>query len=435
MDNNIKKVKCSFGKVLGKLLKQGKNLLILFFAIILISSSTSVMASSNSASNAGNKNEEVKFNFDVEKLRGTEVTFYGWGGSEKTNGWIDGYLSKVMMEKYGIKLKRVGMGIDEILSQLIAEKEASSKKGTIDVVWINGENFYTAKNKGLLYGRIDSFIPNYKKYIDSNNTENTEDFNTSVEGMEIPYGRAQLVLIMDGEILKTPINSTKELLEVAKNNPGIITYPAPPDFTGSAFVRNILCDIVGYENILKAGNDEGKLREVLKPGFDYLKEIKPYLWKEGKTYPVDSTQQNNLFSDGEVSFNLTYHPYSLLSEKATGHFPKTSFSSLFSKGTIGNTHFVSMAFNSPNPEGAMVLINEIISVEAQASKYDPKVWGDLPILSNEKLSKEEKELFSKVDLGEGAISQEELLSKRIPELPVDVLLLIEKIWLEEIPVE
>ncbi|WDU83627.1 hypothetical protein [Caloramator sp. Dgby_cultured_2] len=36
----------------------------------------------------------------------------------------------------------------------------------------------------------------------------------------------------------------KEFLNLQKY-PGKITYPDVTDFTGSAFVRNIICDIVG----------------------------------------------------------------------------------------------------------------------------------------------------------------------------------------------
>lgn len=398
-----------------------KKFLVLF-SLVLIMTFTKV---STLASESGP--------IDIEKLRGTEVTFYGWGGSEKTNAWIDGFLKESMEKKYGIKLKRVGMDIDNILNQLISEKEAKVEKGVIDVIWINGENFVTAKNKGLLFGEITSKIPNYGKLIDGNNEENTTDFGEKTEGFEVPYGRAQLVMILDGETIKKPIKSYKDLMEIAKENPGKITYPALPDFTGSAFVRNVLVEVVGYEKIMASANDENKLREVLKPGFDFLKELKPYLWKEGKTYPSDISQQDNLFSDGELAFTVSYNPYHILSQKESGHFPEDSFISVFDKGTFGNTHFVSIAFNSPNSQGAMLLINEIISAEAQSKKYDPLVWGDLPVIDNNKLSKEEMALFDGVTLGEGAISQKELLEKRLPELPVGVLLTIEKIWNEEIP--
>lgn len=366
-------------------------------------------------------------------MAGTTVTFYGWGGDEKINAWIDGYLTDVMKSQYDIKLKRVGMDIDQILNQLLSEKQANLAKGNIDVIWINGENFYTAKTSGLLYGPIAHRVDNYQKYIDGNSEENTMDFGVPTEGFEVPYGRAQLVMIKNSKVLPEPITSADQLMAMAKANPGLITYPAPPDFTGSAFVRTILCDIVGYEGIKAAGADKAKLKAVLAPALAYLKELKPYLWKAGATYPADVASLNNMYADNEVALTVSYTPFFVLDAVAQGFFTESSQVSVFDKGSVGNTHFVSMAYNSPNPEGGIALINEILSVAAQAGKYDPAVWGDLSVLDFAKLSPAEQAQFKAVPTGDAAMTQEELMNKRIPELPAEMIPIIEEIWMEEIP--
>ena len=78
----------------------------------------------------------------------------------------------------------------------------------------------------------------------------------------------------------------------------------------------------------------------------------------------------------------------------------------------------------------MVLINEILSAQMQASQLD--VLKTLPVVSHELLSDEEKALFDAVDIGEGTIAQDELLSKRLPEMPAKLVPIIEEIWLEEV---
>ncbi|MCL2201602.1 MAG: ABC transporter substrate-binding protein, partial [Oscillospiraceae bacterium] len=96
---------------------------------------------------------EIDFNdFDavLEAARGTTVTFFGWGGSAATNGWLDNVVAPSLYEQYGVTLSRVPMDIDGILSKLMGEKQAGVTTGDIDVVWINGENFYTAKTGDLL---------------------------------------------------------------------------------------------------------------------------------------------------------------------------------------------------------------------------------------------------------------------------------------------
>ena len=88
----------------------------------------------------------------VEAARGTTVTFYGWGGDENRNNWLNTTVADYVKEHYDIALEVVGMDINDILSKLSGEKQAGSETGSIDMIWINGENFYSAKDNGLLYG-------------------------------------------------------------------------------------------------------------------------------------------------------------------------------------------------------------------------------------------------------------------------------------------
>ncbi|MBS4538045.1 ABC transporter substrate-binding protein [Clostridium sp. D2Q-11] len=370
----------------------------------------------------------------VKEAKGTEVSFYGWGGSQQTNEWIDGFLADTMKEKYDIKVNRVPMNIEDILNKMLSEKQLDSE-GSIDVVWINGENFSTAKKSDLLMGTFTDVLPNFEKNLDVDSEEVKKDFGHEVDGMEAPFGKAQFVMIYDeARVDKYPVNH-KELMEFAKSNKGKFTYPAPPDFTGSAFVRNIIYDIVGYENVKDLEPNKEQVKEKIMPAIGYLQELKPYLWREGKTYPATIAQLDNMYADGEVVMDMTYNPNSAEAKVRTGEFPESTRTFLFENGTIGNTHFLSIPFNSPNNPGALVLINEILSIEAQASKYDPKNWGDLPVIDNSKLSEEEKALFEEIDLGEATLPQEELLTNRIPELPADLVPIIEEIWLENIPTE
>ncbi len=408
-----------------------KKLILLILSVVLIFNLVG----------CGTKNieEEDVLDKDFEALleasRGSTVTFYGWGGSQQTNSWIDGYLSENIKKDYDITIKRVGMNIDEILNNLLNEKQLNVENGNIDVVWINGENFFTARENNLLFGPFTEKLPNFNKYIDEDSPDVKYDFGYPVEGYEAPYGKAQFVMVYDSKkIDKTPADY-RELLEWAKKNPGKFTYPALPDFTGSAFVRNIICDIVGYEQFIDMKADEETVRKAIEPAMEYLKELKPYLWKEGKTYPGDAPLLDNMYGDGEVWMTMTYNPNVASGKIATGEYIDSTRTFIFHKGTIGNTHFLAIPFNAPNKAGAMALINYILNVESQATKYEPATWGDLPVLDNDKLSQKEKERFASIPLGIATLPQEILLEHRIPEMPVDLVPIIEKIWMEEIPGE
>lgn len=406
---------------------------VLMVVLIVLSLILNLVACGQSNISTGTDVLEKDWNAILKEAKGTTVHFYGWGGDQRINRWIDTYLASRLKEEYNITLNRVPMNIEDILNNLLGEKQLNTAKGNMDIVWINGENFYTAKKNGLLFGPFTDKLPNLKKYVDTDSVEVNYDFGFPVEGYEAPYGKAQFVMIYDEARLDKVPADHKQLLEMLKNNPGQFTYPAPPDFTGSAFVRNIIYDIVGYEQFMKMEADKETIKKEIQPAIDYLKELKPYLWKEGKSYPATIAQLDNMYADNEVLMSMSYNPNSAEGKVQIGAFPKTTKTFVFENGTIGNTHFLAVPFNAPNKAGALAVIDFILSVEAQASKYDPKNWGDLPVLDNAKLTQKEKEMFESIDIGGATIPQVQLLEKRVPEMPANLIPIIEEIWLENIP--
>lgn len=374
--------------------------------------------------------DDMTFDEMVEAAEGTTVTFYGWGGDEKLNDWLDNEFAPVMKEKYDITMERVPMDIDQVLSQLSGEIEGGEEDGSIDMIWINGENFQSARENNMLYGPFTNKLPNFNDYVDAESEDVTLDFAYPVEGYEAPYGKAQVVMIADTAVTPDVPKSAEALEEFVKKYPGKVTYPALPDFTGSAFVRNIIYEICGYEQFLDMEADKETVREAVEPAMEYLRGLNPYLWNEGKTFPDSSTTLDNMFADGEVVLNMTYDAYATALNIESGTYTDTTETFQFDKGTIGNTNFMAVAANSGNKAGAMVAINEMLSPEIQADRYEQ--LRVIPVLDNSKLSGEQKAAFDAVDLGEGVIPQDELLSKRLPEMPAELVPIIEEIWTEEV---
>lgn len=366
----------------------------------------------------------------VDAAKGTTVTFYGWGGDEDRNNWLASVGAPYMKEHYGITLEVVGMNIDEILAKLAGEKEAGAAAGSIDMIWINGENFYSAKENGLLYGAFLDKLPNTEAYIDTQDPETLNDFCMPIEGFEAPYGKAQMVLYNDSAVTPEAPSSAQELLSYCRQYPGKVTYPALPDFTGSAFVRNIIYELCGWEQFQTMEADYETVKEAIAPALDYLRSLNPYLWNEGRTFPDSSTTVDAMFTDGELVLGMSYSPYGVAVGIENGVYTPTTRTFLFENGTIGNTNYMSIAFNAPNPAGALVVINAMISAELQLSQYEK--LRNLPVVSPEKLSVEEKAAFDAVDMGEGVLTQEELLTHRLPEMPAKLVPVIEEIWLSEV---
>ena len=366
----------------------------------------------------------------VEAARGTTVTFYGWGGDENRNNWLNATVADYLKEHYDIALEVVGMDINDILSKLSGEKQAGSETGSIDMIWINGENFYSAKDNGLLYGPFTEQLPNMEAYIDLEDPETLNDFCMPIEGYEAPYAKAQMVFFNDSAVTPEAPASAEELLEFCKKYPGKVTYPALPDFTGSAFVRNIIYELCGWEQFQNMEADYDTVKAAIEPALDYLRELNPYLWNEGKTFPESSTTVDAMFADGELVMDMSYGPFSVATGIAEGTYTDTTRTFVFDNGTIGNTNYMAIAFNSPNKAGAMVVINAILSAELQLTQYEQ--LRELPVVSADKLSAEEQAAFDAVDLGEGVLSQTELLEHRLPEMPASLVPVIEEIWLNEV---
>jgi putative spermidine/putrescine transport system substrate-binding protein len=366
----------------------------------------------------------------VAAAKGTTVTFYGWGGDENRNNWLNTTVAGYVKENYDITLEVVGMNIDEILAKLSGEKQAGSKKGSIDMIWINGENFYSAKDNGLLWGPFTGRLPNMENYIDLDDPETLNDFCMPIDGYEAPYAKAQLVMYADTAVTPDLPASAEELMDFCKANPGKVTYPALPDFTGSAFVRNIIYEICGWEQFQTMDPDYDTVKAAIEPALDYLRQLNPYLWNEGKTFPYSSTAVDAMFADGEVVMNVSYSPFTVATGIANGTYTETTQTFVFDKGNIGNTNYMAIGFNSPNKAGAMVVIDSIISGEIQLTQYAQ--LRELPVVAAEKLSADEKAAFDAVDLGKGVLSQADLLAHRLPEMPASLVPVIEEIWLNEV---
>ena len=358
---------------------------------------------------------------------GTTVTFYGWGGDENRNNWLNTTVADYVKERYDITLEVVGMNIEDILAKLSGEKQAGSTTGSIDMIWINGENFYSAKDMGLLYGPFTDKLPNMEAYIDLEDPETLNDFCMPIEGYEAPYAKAQMVFYNDSAVTPEAPASAEELMEYCKTYPGKVTYPAPPDFTGSAFVRNIVYELCGWEQFQTMEADYDTVKAAVEPAIEYLRALNPYLWNEGKTFPDSSTTVDAMFADGELVMSMSYGPFSVATGIADGIYTGTTRTFVFDKGTIGNTNYMGIAFDAPNKAGAMVVINAILSADLQLTQYAQ--LRELPVVDQAKLSEEEAAAFDAVDLGEGVLTQAELLEHRLPEMPADLVPIIEEIWL------
>ncbi|WP_320047988.1 ABC transporter substrate-binding protein [uncultured Ilyobacter sp.] len=380
------------------------------------------------------KKEEGSIGLDynwekVEKIsRGTEVNIYMWGGSVEINKFMDTFVADSLKDKNDITLNRVPItDIKDTVNKLIVENQAGKKNGSVDIIWINGENFKLLKESNVLWGNFVKNLPIIEKV---KKATLVSDFGEPINGLEVPWGETQFNFIYPSSKGAVPFKDHETLKEYVRANPGIFTYPAVPDFTGSAFVRNMVIDIIGEEKAQGMSNEEFKA--ALEEVWNYFEELESYLWRKGETYPESEGKLDILYTNKEIGVTMGYAVNKASNKIASGEFSEDSKSFLLERGTLFNNHYLSIPENSKNKAGALYVINYLLSEEAQLAKQDPKNWGDSTILDMSKLSQEDRENFEMVGQSDVLPTLEERAAKRVRELSPEKLQIIEKGWLERI---
>ncbi|MBA3562598.1 MAG: ABC transporter substrate-binding protein [Gammaproteobacteria bacterium] len=363
----------------------------------------------------------------VESARGSEVNLFMWGGDQGYNDYVDAFAAPELSRRYDITLIRTPIANTEsVVNKLLAEKRASRERGSVDLVWINGHGFATGAQAELWFGPWAERLPN-AKYIDWQSPAINRDFGHPVEGREAPWSRAQFVLIYDSAHIDDPPASLPALLDWAHANPGRFTYPAPPDFTGTAFVEQAFILLTGES--FQGPFDEA-LFEILAPKlWTYLNALEPHLWRGGETYPASAPKLNELYGQGEIFMTMSYNPHFAQHQIDDGLFPASTRSFVFEAGTLHNTSYLAIPFNAPNGPGAAVVANFLESPAAQIEKQ--KALGALTVLEPERLPQAEHAALS-FAAGLATLPLDVLESHRIPEPGSEWIVPLQRGWHEHV---
>ena len=397
----------------------------------LVAVLTLVLAACGSGVGSDSSGEERSFPDLEGAAGGTTVNFFMWGGDEAINTYVDDYVAPEMEEEHDITVKRTPLpDTADAVNKLLNEKSAGKDEGTIDLIWINGENFATGADADLWFGPWAEELPN-AKYIDWESPSIRRDFGYPVEGREAPWGKAQFVMIHDSAKVDEPPKTMDELLAWTKENPGRFTYPAPPDFTGNAFIEQVFYDVTGQVDPYQKPFDEEVLQEQSPEFYDYLNGLESNLWRKGETYPESSAKLEELYQNGEVYLSMSYNPQLAQRQIEKGLYPESTRTYLLDGGTLNNTHYVAIPFNAPNKAGAQVLANFLQSPEAQLEKQNPEGWGDLTALQLDRLPEDARKEFDELS-GEATLRTDTLQENRVPEARTEWLLALEEGWQEEV---
>ena len=374
-----------------------------------------------------------EFDTLADRARGQTVYFNAWGGSPTVNGYI-AWAGDQVKARYGITLVHVKLtDTADAVARILAEKTAGKTAGgSVDLVWVNGENFASLKRQNLLRDDEWAFsLPSFSFTDPAALPGLTSDFATPTDGLESPWGRAQLVFGYDTAYVPRPPRSATALADWLKQdgNQGRFTFPLPPDFTGTSFLKQVLLEVSPDRSVFDAPapSDKAETDAALAPLWAWLDDVLPYLWREGRHYPANYTDMVRMLGDGEVAIAMAFNPSKFSNDISAGVLPDTVRTYIHDGGTLANVHFVAIPFNANASEGARVVADFLLSPEAQLRKANPDIWGDPTVLSMARLSADDAAAFAALPRGIATLSDAEL-SASLAEPHPSWVAVIERGW-------
>ncbi|MGB6182312.1 MAG: ABC transporter substrate-binding protein [Rhodococcus sp. (in: high G+C Gram-positive bacteria)] len=386
-----------------------------------------VLASCSAPSSEGPQAADVPWDDVVAEAQGQTVSLWMYGGDEQGNSYIDDQLIPAARDA-GVTLRRVPVASTaDAVNRVLSERQAGVTDGEVDMIWVNGDNFGTGKQAGAWLCGWTSAMPNMQ-YVDPADPLLTDDFGTPVEGCESPWHKAQFTLAYNAAAVPDPPTTFDGLLSWIEANPGRFTYPAPPDFTGSVFVREALIGISGGADEVPVEFSQDAYDRLAPSALDRLNALGPSLWREGSTYPQTSSELDDLYAGGQVDMTMTYGPATLTELVANGTYPPQTKVLTLTDGTVGNASFLAVPSTSGNSAGARVVANLALSPEQQLAKADPDVWGQFTVLDADRVSPTDGDRFRQLSSTDVVPPYEVLSENAHPELAAGWVTALDEGW-------
>jgi putative spermidine/putrescine transport system substrate-binding protein len=380
-----------------------------------------------------------------------EVVWAHWGGSENLNTWIDTVVVPAMAE-YGVTLRTSRVTNTRDVVDLVLAETAAGRgvgEGSVDAIWINGENFFTLSSQGLNFGSFADLVPNaqYIHFDPANPASgpNLFDFGYPTNKEEIPWSGDQYMCAIDTARLsrEDAPSDFAELEAWLRENPGRFTYVRPPQYNGNTFVQTVLYahnpDGTSFEPFQLSAEALGaeEFLRISRPGYEYLQRIEPFLLGGGGAdgqrgspiYPEDQNGLEALFINGEIDMACQFGMYNTAVSVETGSFPETAENIIFpTDGMIKNKNFIGVPINAPNPAAAMVLANLLASPENQISKLG--AIGYVLGIDADLLDAETQAQIDEVAPSLMGITYDELGAATVPDTNASLVNVIEGTWIE-----
>lgn len=345
----------------------------------------------------------------LDAARGQTVYWNAWGGDARTNAFIE-WVGQETDRLYGVQVRQVKLtDTAEAVTRVIAEKAAGKDSGgSVDMIWINGPNFLTMKDQGLLHGPFVADLPN-ARYLDlSAASPNVVDFTVPTDGYESPWRLARFVFVHDSARVPEPPRSMADFVAWAAANPGRMTHPDVSNFMGATFLKQALVELAPDPALLQAPATDDSFAAATAPFWAWYDALRPNLWRGGETFPENQSVQQQMLNDGEIDITMSFDPASTAAAIAEGLLPDTARVFVTEGGMIGNVSFVAIPYNAAAREGAMVVANFLLDPATQARQQDITVLGSFSVLDPARLGEAERAAFAALPTSDALPTLEDL---------------------------
>jgi putative thiamine transport system substrate-binding protein len=347
------------------------------------------------ASAAAQAASEPSWDEILAEARGETVYWNAWAGDEKTNAFI-AWVGEEVQERYGVTLRHVPLrDTAEAVTRVVAEKAAGrDSDGSVDLIWINGPNFLAMKEQQLLYGPFSQRLPNIRLVDTLHKPSTTVDFTVPVAGMESPWRMAQIVFVYDSARVAEVPRSIPGFLAWAQQHPGRFAHANVHNFLGATFLKQALYELAPDAAALQQPASEANFARVTAPLWTWYEALRPLLWRKGEAFPENGPATRQLLDDGEIDMMMSFNPAEAAVAIEAGLLPASVRNFVLQRGTIGNTSFVAIPYNSPHKAGAMAVADFLLAPLAQAHAEDIREMGNFTVLDPARLTPAERALFA-----------------------------------------
>jgi len=363
----------------------------------------------------------------LSQAKGQTVNWYMYGGDDTLNAFVTGYVAD-QLGTLGVKLNQVKItDTSDAVNKVLGEVQAGRRTdGSVDAIWVNGENFATGVQAKLWSCGWNKTLPN-SRFVDFADPAVSSDFGVPVNGCEAVWQQADSALVYDSAKLHpADVASVPSLLAWAKKNPGQFTYPALPDFTGSMAVRTILYNTIGGPSSLAGPFEESKYRAAAAKLWPRLNAAAASLWRGGATYPQNQDAGEKLYGDGEIDAFFSYGPGAVADKVKKGLYPASTREAVLAGGNIGNRSFLAIPANAADHAGAMVLANVLQDPHTQLALFTAE--GTYPGIDLSRTSAAIAAQFAAVPRNPSVLPLSALTEHVQPELAAAYISRIEKDW-------